>query len=80
MKLRLENGDFSIVVNDGTIAPIRKDLHPYQLLGVVFDNAGALAVITAVKPAQNGATYTLTAGETTLVYTVATGAVAVSQS
>lgn len=79
MKLRLENGDFNIVVKNGAIAPIRKDLHPYQLLGVVFDNAGVLTVITAVTPAQNGATYTLTAGSTTLTYTVATGAVAVSQ-
>lgn len=77
MRLRTENGDFSIVIKNGAVASIRKNLLAYQLIGAIVENAGAVTIVTNVTPAANGQTYTLTAGDTTLTYTVATGAVAV---
>lgn len=77
MRLRTEAGDYSIVIKNGAVEPIRKELHAYQLVGVIVEKDGAFQVVTAVEPAANGLTYTLTAGDISLTYTVATGAVAV---
>jgi len=77
MRLRTEAGDYSIVIKNGAVAPIRKELHAYQLVGVIVEKDGAFQAVTVVKPAANGLTYTLTAGDISLTYTVATGAVAV---
>jgi len=78
MRLRTEAGDYSIVIKNGAVAPIRKDLNAYQLVGVIVEQDGKFYVVTAVEPAVGGATYTLTAGEITLTYTKATGAIAVA--
>ena len=76
MRLRRETGDFFIVLGEtGYVA--RKDLPAENFVGEIVKTAdGDFVVITKVTSTQTGAT--LYAGELTLTYVKATGAITVA--
>lgn len=75
MKLRLETGNFDIVLDASGEAEIAKDLLPEQFIGaVVVNNSGDMFAVTKVS-VSNGV-YTLVIDGGTVAYTKATGAVA----
>lgn len=73
MRVRRETGDFNISIVDNA-AEIRANLFAEQLLGQIIEEDGDFAIVTGV--AVGSGVYTLTAGDSTYTYTVATGAVA----
>lgn len=74
MKLRLETGNFDIVLDENGAAEIAKNLLPEQFIGAVVVNAnGDMLAVTKVSVAAGVVTMTVNGG--TVAYTQATGEV-----
>jgi len=79
MRLRREVGDFEIVVAEGA-ASLPANLLPEQMLGQIIKNGDKMLVVMEVDVAST--TYTLVTADAAKVYTytIATGAIAVSNA
>lgn len=78
MRMRKDTGFFRIKVTEGKVNSVLPNLSAEDFIGEIVENGGTFTAVTTATDNEARTTVSFTAGETTYIYTRATGAIAVS--